>query len=68
MAYNRTILELKFNVLSDVGDVQLTYNRTILELKLSALEFNYLTLGAYNRTILELKFRCPLRASFSAVL
>ena len=55
-AFNRTILELKLQIVRAAGDPYHAFNRTILELKpTKSFSAFSLTLAAFNRTILELK-------------
>ena len=54
-AFNRTILELKHEIKTDIVLGDLTFNRTILELKHDATKALKDQQKAFNRTILELK-------------
>ncbi len=56
MAYNRTMLELKYVVASSTRRVSCAYNRTMLELKCIPVGDKTVVIPTYNRTMLELKF------------
>ena len=55
-SHNRTILELKLEILEAKKANFQTHNRTILELKFRFLNICWFCPTSHNRTILELKF------------
>ena len=57
LAFNRTIVELKFVNRYDHLTCFNTFNRTIVELKSSIVPEAVTSVVAFNRTIVELKFK-----------
>ncbi len=55
ITFNRTILELKLDILYTQKSMEYTFNRTILELKLEKTLDTSNGSSTFNRTILELK-------------
>jgi len=56
IAFNRTIVELKYIGLSPETHTTESFNRTIVELKYPKLLSGTRPPGTFNRTIVELKF------------
>ncbi len=68
LAYNRTILELKYASWVALARLMDAYNRTILELKLIRGKQVAFILTSYNRTILELKYQTDVGGVLATAL